>query len=213
MTGVYSSDMERFSEAAFKLAKNPIGIIALFIVLIYGFAALVVGVSGDTLTAEQKWPMIWFLVLSPFVVLATFYRLVTKHHTRLYAPSDFKDEQHFIRLQNPAIEETLKGYTEEVRRQLEDAKATIAELEKRGEKKTEEMTRIREAYSRLSRSYEGLKYASDNNVRPELITIVNSATSSNALAESTATVSPIVKSDLYKLLETASDPSWYPVDQ
>jgi hypothetical protein len=39
--------LNQFGESARALSKNPLGIIALFIVLIYGFAALVVGSSSQ----------------------------------------------------------------------------------------------------------------------------------------------------------------------
>ena len=81
-----------------RLAKNPLGIIALFIVMIYGFAALVVGATGDSITSDQRWPLIWFLVLFPVIVLLVFAWLVSKHHQKLYAPSDFQDERMFIGL-------------------------------------------------------------------------------------------------------------------
>ena len=48
--------MGNFLAVAPKLAKNPLGIIALFIVLVYGFAALVVGTDGGNLMPEHKIP-------------------------------------------------------------------------------------------------------------------------------------------------------------
>ncbi|MBF0565671.1 MAG: response regulator [Nitrospirae bacterium] len=85
-----------FGETAKELSRNPLGIIALFIVLIYGFASLVVGAS-DKLIAGERVPLIWFLVISPFIVLGVFRELVIKHHTKLYGPSDYKDDDSFIR--------------------------------------------------------------------------------------------------------------------
>ena len=74
-----------FGKTAKGLAKNPLGIIALFIVLIYGFASLVVAFS-DKLVAGERVPLIWFLVVFPCLVLAVFGWLVSRHHTKLYAP-------------------------------------------------------------------------------------------------------------------------------
>lgn len=42
-----SDQITNFGNVAQKLARNPLGIIALFIVLVYGFAALVTGFSGS----------------------------------------------------------------------------------------------------------------------------------------------------------------------
>lgn len=90
--------MERlfsFGKIAKGLARNPLGIIALFIVLIYGFASLVVGFS-DKLVAGERAPLIWFLVVFPCLVLSVFAWLVSRHHTKLYAPSDYREDESFI---------------------------------------------------------------------------------------------------------------------
>lgn len=51
------SDVTGFGETAKSLARNPLGIIALFIVLIYGFASLVVGFSSR-LEDTERTPLI-----------------------------------------------------------------------------------------------------------------------------------------------------------
>jgi tetratricopeptide (TPR) repeat protein len=87
-----------FAQTARSLARNPLGIIALFIVLIYGIAALVFGISSSHLDAAQKWPLIWFLVIFPSLVFVGFIWLVAKHSLKLYAPSDFRDDESFVQL-------------------------------------------------------------------------------------------------------------------
>lgn len=87
--------MKDFIDGAKSLARNPLGIIALFIVLIYGFASLVVGFSGN-LQAAERLPIVWFLVIFPCVVLAVFSWLVSRHHTKLYAPADYREDASFI---------------------------------------------------------------------------------------------------------------------
>lgn len=89
--------MNNFGETAKGLARNPIGVVALFLVLIYGLATLLLGVSGQILTETQRWPFIWFLILFPILILVAFVFLVVFHHEKLYAPSEFKDERHFFR--------------------------------------------------------------------------------------------------------------------
>lgn len=87
-----------FGQTARSLARNPLGIIALFIVLIYGIAALVFGISSSYLDTAQKWPLIWFLVIFPPLVFGGFIWLVAKHSLKLYAPSDFRDDESFVQL-------------------------------------------------------------------------------------------------------------------
>lgn len=97
-----SNPVKEFGDTAQGLAKNPLGIIALFIVLVYGFACLVVGASSHLEAAERS-PIIWFMVVFPVIVLAVFGWLVSRHHTKLYAPSDYKDESHFIEVVTPEL--------------------------------------------------------------------------------------------------------------
>jgi hypothetical protein len=80
------------------LSRNPLGIIVLFIVLVYGLAALVTTFSGS-LSGSERLPLIWFLVLFPVLVLAVFSWLVSRHGGKLYAPSDYRNEENYIRMQ------------------------------------------------------------------------------------------------------------------
>jgi len=89
------------ANAARNLSHNPLGIIALFIVLIYAIAALVFGLSGAELDQAQKMPLIWFLVSFPILVLLVFVWLVVNHHTKLYSPQDFRDKDGFFRALTP----------------------------------------------------------------------------------------------------------------
>lgn len=89
------SELSTFSGAAKGLARNPLGIIALFIVLIYGFAALTLGINAR-LEASDRTPLVWFLVLFPVAVLVLFGWLVSSHHEKLYAPGDYRSDESFF---------------------------------------------------------------------------------------------------------------------
>jgi len=80
--------------AARDLARNPLGVIALFIVLIYGLASSVVGLSG--LQPNERIPIVWFLVIFPVLVLGVFAWLVSRHHAKLYSPADYRQDSAFI---------------------------------------------------------------------------------------------------------------------
>lgn len=88
---------KQFAESAKGFTKSPLGIIALFIVLVYGFASLVVSFGQNI--GENVTPLIYFLVLFPVLVFVGFLWLVAKHHRKLYGPSDFKDEDNFVKVQ------------------------------------------------------------------------------------------------------------------
>jgi hypothetical protein len=84
------------------MTKNPLGVIGLFLGLIYGAAVVVAGFS-EHLSNEQRWVLVGFVGAFPFTLLATFYRLVTKHHSKLYAPSDWRDERNVFGPQPPEL--------------------------------------------------------------------------------------------------------------
>lgn len=88
--------VDNFMQNAKGLAKNPLGIIALFISLIYGFACLVMGISADKLEPNEKILLIWFLIVFPIIVLGVFVFLVVYHHKKLYSPSDFREDRSFL---------------------------------------------------------------------------------------------------------------------
>lgn len=105
--------LKEFGDIAKNLSGNPLGIIALFIVLVYGIAALVLGVSANTLQSFERLPMIWFLIIFPPIVLFTFTWLVARHHGKLYAPKDFSDPTHFLQTLNRDVQ--IKKLNEEVK--------------------------------------------------------------------------------------------------
>lgn len=79
------------------LTKNPLGIIALFISLIYGFACLVLSTGLDNMFGPyERLPLIWFVIIFPILILGGFIYLVVTNHQKLYAPSDYQDEKNFF---------------------------------------------------------------------------------------------------------------------
>ena len=87
----------QFEHTAVKLSQGPLGIIALFIVLIHGFASLVLGLAGD-IGESNRSILVWFLVSFPVGVFAVFAWLVSTHHVNLYPPQAFRDESNFYNL-------------------------------------------------------------------------------------------------------------------
>ena len=93
-----SDQIKNFGDVAKGLARNPLGIIALFIVLVYGFASLVTAFA-NSFTATERLPLIYFLVSFPVLVLGVFAWPVSKHSGKLFAPSDFKNEENYLKMQ------------------------------------------------------------------------------------------------------------------
>lgn len=119
------STVKEFGAVASWLSRNPLGVIALFIVLVYGIAALVLGTTADDLGPTDRRPLIWFLVLFPVIVLAVFAWLVSRHHQKLYAPFDYKTDDAFLRTLSPEaqrrrLDEEVAQLEEEQRSQQAD---------------------------------------------------------------------------------------------
>ena len=96
------SDIGEIAKSAKSLSRSPLGIIALFLVLVYAMASLFVGFRD--LSPVTLGVFVGFLVLFPLVVLAVFYNLVTKHHDKLYAPTDYRTDSSFLH----ALEASLR---------------------------------------------------------------------------------------------------------
>ena len=96
-----------FMKNANGMTRNPLGIIALFVSLIYGFACLVLSSSLKNLVTEyERLPLIWFIIIFPVIILLAFIYLVVNHHTKLYAPSDFRgDDAFFKNMDNKRIKQ------------------------------------------------------------------------------------------------------------
>jgi hypothetical protein len=89
--------MKTLIDAAKRLARNPLGVVALFIVVIEVIAAVTLGLARRTFRAQELRPLIWFLCLFPPFVLGVFVWLIVRHPGKLYAPGDFKTEEGFFR--------------------------------------------------------------------------------------------------------------------
>lgn len=83
-------------QSAKSLTKNPLGIIALFIVLVYAVASIVISNGKPDLYPHPWHPAVLFLAIFPATVLFVFAFLVAKYHRHLYGPQDFKEESHFF---------------------------------------------------------------------------------------------------------------------
>ena len=73
--------------------KNPLTIIAIF--------AAIAEISGTVvlpfISESNQGTYIWFLMVFPFVLVAAFFLTLNFNHKVLYAPSDYKNEENFIK--------------------------------------------------------------------------------------------------------------------
>ncbi|MGE8155059.1 hypothetical protein ACQKP5_27920 [Pseudomonas vancouverensis] len=73
---------------------NPMTIIAIFATLSETSAA----VSLPFLDDEERNLYIWFLISFPFYLLLLFFATLNFNYRSLYAPSDFRQEEHFMNI-------------------------------------------------------------------------------------------------------------------
>jgi hypothetical protein len=90
-----------FFKTASGMHRNPLGLIALFIISVYAIGALVVGFGNERFYEAPSHPVILFMAIFPVAVLFVFYLLVAYFHTHLYGPSDFINQAHFFRAPSP----------------------------------------------------------------------------------------------------------------
>jgi hypothetical protein len=96
-----ADQISSFGSTAKDLSRNLLGIIALFIVLVYSFAVLLTATAS--LQPDERKPLIYFLVIFPILVLGVFTWLVAFKNVALFSPADFKDEDNWVKMQLSAV--------------------------------------------------------------------------------------------------------------
>ena len=74
------------------LAKNPLGIISLFVFFIEAIATISLSIAIDT---EYAGHIVWFIVLFPTLIVFLFFGTLWVKRESLYAPMDYSDPQAF----------------------------------------------------------------------------------------------------------------------
>ncbi len=135
------NEVNSFGKIATKLSTNPLGIIALFIVLVYGLACTLFITASDKLEFWERIPIIYFVIIFPILVLILFIWLVVNHHNKLYAPKDFGDNDGFHKamqqnniyksINKDSVKDLLE-YGKKYKTVLKEEKVIKQDLEKRG---------------------------------------------------------------------------------
>lgn len=76
--------------------RNPLGIIALFILLVYAMASLVFSFSELDYYLQIAFSV--FLIGFPILVLCIFNNLVINHNDKLYSPGDWPDQKIYFEI-------------------------------------------------------------------------------------------------------------------
>ena len=92
--------MNAFNEDAMKKDRhNPLWMFGSMFAAYCGMCVMVYEKGLPGLSGGGEW-LSWgrFVTLLPLVVLFFFIIVVCRHHEKLYAPSDFRNEENFVRL-------------------------------------------------------------------------------------------------------------------
>ena len=112
--------IQNFGTTAKELSRSPLGIIALFIVFVYGFVSLIM-INSDAFTSMERLLLIVFLISFPVLVLFVFAWMVSNHSDKLFGPGDFKNEEHFLQLKTAKVTTSLGAATAEAQQATTDA--------------------------------------------------------------------------------------------
>lgn len=95
--------MKEFGEIVVKLSRNPLGVIAATLVLVYAISTL--AFRESSLGESDRHVITWFVALYPVLVFVGLCFLVACHHQKLYAPADFANEQLFALLAGAPVQQ------------------------------------------------------------------------------------------------------------
>ena len=113
---------------AYSTVKNPLTVIAIFAGL-----AEVAGTAVLPFVADaQQSVYIWFLMAFPALLVVLFFLTLNFNPQVLYAPSDFRDEDNYMRIFRPPTAAERRAKAEE-ERQLESDAETAAALDEEAE--------------------------------------------------------------------------------
>ncbi|WP_193216547.1 MULTISPECIES: hypothetical protein [unclassified Pseudoalteromonas] len=92
------------------IIKNPLSVIAIFA----GIAEISGTMVLPHINPANQALFIWFLMLFPFTLVILFFITLNWNYKVLYAPSDFKDENNFVNLQQASTSEVLLKIEDEL---------------------------------------------------------------------------------------------------
>ena len=95
-------------ETAITLAKSPLGLIALFLVLIDSMASASI-VFSNNLKETHVTILVVFIILFPILIFSAFIYLIIFHREKLYSPGDFKNEDNYMRTQDMPYSKAISG--------------------------------------------------------------------------------------------------------
>ena len=77
------------------LARNPLGIISLFVFFIEAIATVSLNIAIET---EYAGNIVWFIILFPTLIVLLFFITLWTKRESLYSPMEFREDKSFLEL-------------------------------------------------------------------------------------------------------------------
>jgi tetratricopeptide (TPR) repeat protein len=83
------------TKSGITLARNPLGIISLFVFFIEAIATVSLKIAVDTAYVGH---VVWFIILFPTLIIVLFFITLWAKRESFYSPMEFRDDQSFLAL-------------------------------------------------------------------------------------------------------------------
>ena len=83
------------TKSGITLARNPLGIISLFVFFIEAIATISLRIAVET---EYVGHVVWFIILFPTLIVLLFFVTLWAKRESLYSPMEFRDDESFLAL-------------------------------------------------------------------------------------------------------------------
>lgn len=105
-------------ESTVNLAKSPLGVLALFVILSEAIFALVLTNAQELHVALQTL-LVLFMCFFPTLLVGMFWNLVVYHNLKLYAPSEFPNHADFLEANQVSTADALRKMKADILAEIE----------------------------------------------------------------------------------------------
>jgi hypothetical protein len=178
--------------------KNPLTIIAIFagIAEISGTAVL------PFINPELQFIFIWYVIFFPILLNILFFITANFNHHALFGPTDYRDDKYFVQLQKEKGSKELKEHIKKLNHQLNSADTFLSEMQNMKGIHESSFYAARNQFNKLSSELAEIQNSLKEGLSPDPENIISSAMTSDSLAITTSSVSPVAKEDIIKILNS-----------
>jgi len=106
-----------------KAIRNPLTVVAIFA----GLAEIAGTIALATVDKSLQHVFVWFVMLFPVLLVILFFVTLNFNHKVFYAPSDFRDEAHFLKVMTGSKESATHSQIQITRETIEQTMRNLAD--------------------------------------------------------------------------------------